>query len=196
MKHFLTLVIFLVLLISCQEQSDKNIELSIVQEKVSENAKLRTNGKVPSDNPIMLEMLNFEHKDLNRIDLLYKEIIENYKNEDYYNNLKQYGFILLLEHGLIEDSDIERKMYYIQEQMNLPNNYPNFKNFYDLLLSLKDQIDKQNIFNIADEFYSKNDLALKNNIHWSDDELKKKKQTELNQQYKLFYRYINVSKSY
>lgn len=184
-RVFLLLLVF----ISCQNQVEKEITTKNLSDKLHENATKVYGGKPPTDNPILKELLTSNDKDLNRVDSIYKSNIEIGKGFDYYENLKQYGFKLVMKHGLVEDGTSEQKKYYINEQISLSNNIPNFDQFYLLLKSSSTFLSKKELIDIGDMFYNKNKEYIEM-IEWPDINSKQNKLNDLYNKYDLFIKNI------
>ncbi|WP_291114976.1 hypothetical protein [Flavobacterium sp. UBA6135] len=126
-----------------------------------------------------------DQKGLKEVDAIYKASMPSSKNEPYYDNLRQIGFMLLISNGLIKDGTKEQKLYYINEQLESIANLPNFNDFYLLLNSLKSEVSLSELTGYSDKFFNKN-LALINEIGWKNEDEKIQKISELNEALRLF----------
>jgi hypothetical protein len=164
MKKLLYLLIILPLLWSCQEESEKKPELNMFSKKLAKQAITDdvNSFQPPWSNPIMMELTN-PKKELNKADSIYRAEIEKSNAKAYYLNLKQFGFIAMIEHGLIEEGTKEQKEFYINEQLSLEVNLLNFENFYALLSSSQVDFSKSELQDFAERFYSKNKNYIENN---------------------------------
>lgn len=174
---------------SCQVQN----EMSLWEEKNPEIAQTYFKEQVPRNHPIMLELEHFDEKDLQRIDLLYRKSIQEDKNKPYINNLKLYGFDLMIKHGLKEDENVERKLFYIEEQLSVPHNLPNIGQFYRLMISLIGQVDDDVITQKISTFRDKNFSILENSNNFTT-EFQRKKKIELYRTDLFFHRESWVKK--
>lgn len=155
------------------------------------DTKQNTDGRLPIGHPIMKELTTFKSKDLKRVDKLYRKSVKECNDFDYCDNLKQFGFRLVLEHGLLENGTKEQKLFYLNEQLNAESNLPNFNQFYSLLNALKKDIPKEDYKKFGDRFYEKN-IKIIEATEWSNPNSKNEKLTQLKQNYKLFKRVINL----
>jgi hypothetical protein len=193
MKNFLYIILILIA-ISCHENKDKNIENKIQGLKVSAQAKESNLGNPPSDNPLILELLSFKEADLNRVDQLYIKTVNETKDQEYIDNLKQIGFKVIILHGLIETGTLGQKQYYINEQMNSKTNLPNISDFFALLESVKGNFSKIEIIDLGNKFYNKN-LKVLERLNFPDEKVKKSEILNLKQKYKMFQRNIATLKN-
>jgi hypothetical protein len=172
-------------LISCNNEKNEVIETSIVGKELNQNASNRNSFNPPSDHPIKVEFKLVDQKGLNEVDLIYKSSVPTSKNEPYYDNLRQVGFMLMVRNGLIEEGTKQQKLYYINEQLESAANLPNYNDFYLLLNSLKSEVSLSELTGYSDKFYNKN-LALIKEIGWENEEEKTQKINELNAALSLF----------
>jgi len=179
------LFILFVFFVSCNNDKNEAIEKSIVGEKLHQNALNRNSFNPPSNHPIKIEFKLVNQKGLNEVDAIYKASMPASKNEPYYDNLRQMGFMLMIRNGLIKDGTKEQKLYYINEQLESAANLPNYNDYYLLLNSLKAEVSLKELTVYADKFYNKN-LALINEIGWENEEEKTQKIDELNASLSLF----------
>lgn len=171
--------------ISCNTEKNEIIERSIVGEELHQNAINRKSFHPPMDHPIQVEFKLVEQKGLVEVDKIYKSTVPTSKNEPYYDNLRQFGFMLLIRNGLIEDGTKEQKLYYINEQLESSANLANGKDFYLLLNSLKSEVSLKELKEYSDKFYNKN-IALVNEINLEKEEDKIKEINKLNEALGLF----------
>lgn len=179
------LLLLSAIIISCNNEKNEVIERSIVGEQLHQNALNRNSFNPPSDHPVKAEFMLEDQKGLNEVDAIYKTSMPSTKNEPYYDNLRQIGFMLMIRNGLIKDGTKEQKLYYINEQLESVANLPNFNDFYLLLNSLKSHVSLKKLTEYSDKFYNKN-LALINEIGWEKEEDKTKEINKLNEALKLF----------
>lgn len=179
------LLLLSVIMISCNNEKNEVIENAIVGEELHQNALNRNSFNPPADHPIKAEFMLEDQKGLNEVDAIYKASMPSTKNEPYYDNLRQIGFMLLISNGLIKDGTKEQKLYYINEQLESVANFPNFNNFYLLLNSLKSDVSAKELTSYSDKFYTKN-LALINETSWENEDIKTQKINELNEALRLF----------
>lgn len=172
-------------LISCHNEKNEAIEKSIVDEKLHQKALNKNSFNPPSDHPIKVEFKLVNQKGLKEVDAIYQASMPASKNEPYYDNLRQFGFMLMIRNGLIEEGTKEQKLYYMNEQLESVANIINFNDFYLLLNSLKSEVSLSELTGYSDKFYNKN-LALINEIGWENEDEKTQKINELNAALKLF----------
>ena len=184
-------IVALVCLFSCQENKDKAIESQLRGIEVNKQATASMPGKPPVDNPIFQELLNFKKVDLNRVDRVYIRSINEAKDKDYLDNLKQFGFQVLVKHGLIKDGSSKQKLFYINELLNSQANFANITDFYALLLSENYNLPKNELIKIEKSFYDKNEKLI-NSLDWTDKKKQKDISRELNYRHMLFKRYVNA----
>lgn len=189
MKNILFGILFV--FISCNEQNDTIIEQQIVGDELKKNGVSDLSSKPSPKHPIITELLTFESKNLSRIDALYRKSITECADLEYCDNLKQYGFKLVIKHGLLDEGTNEQKLFYVNEQLESTSNFPNFNEFYSLLKSLKKDISNDRLRKHAVDFYDKN-LKLIEDIDWPTSESKNNKIIELKQNHKLFLRYNEI----
>lgn len=186
-------LIYLAVLIgfySCHEYKSKEIQNQLNGIEVNKQSKISNFGKPPGDNPIMKELLHFDKPDLNRIHQLYIKTINEAKDQEYLDNLKQYGFLVLVTHGLINNGTTEQKKYYIKEQLSSQANFPSIINFYNLIRSDNLNLSVTELEKIEKQFYTKN-FNLINSLNWIDLNAKKDKLRELNNKHILFSHFLS-----
>ncbi|MDP2159123.1 MAG: hypothetical protein Q8K02_01465 [Flavobacterium sp.] len=179
------LFIIFIFFVSCNNDKNEVIESAIVGEELHENALNRNSFNPPSDHPIKAEFMLEDQKGLNEVDAIYRSSVPSSKNEPYYDNLRQIGFMLMIRNGLIEYGTKQQKLYYINEQLESSANLPNFNDFYLLLNSLKSEVSAKELTSYSDKFYTKN-LALINETSWENEDIKTQKINELNEALRLF----------
>lgn len=174
-----------IVLISCNNEKNGVIERSIVGEELNKNALNRNSFNPPMNHPIKAEFMLVNQKGLKEVDAIYKSSVPPSQEEPYYDNLRQIGFKLLIKNGLIEKGSKEQKLFYINEQLDSSANFPNFKDFYLLINSLKTDISQKELTEYSNKFYNKN-IALINEIDWEKEDDKTQIIDELNQALGLF----------
>jgi hypothetical protein len=191
MKYSLLFISVLIVL-SCAEEKDTAIVTNEIGKKVELAAVNRTNGSVPGDNPIFVALkrndLSFEEADL-----IYRNNIEKYINQDYYLNLQHYGFMLVMQNNLEKLGDKNQKIYYLKQQTALKRNFPNIKNFYALLASCFSFMDKDELKTISDSFYAKNYAEIQK-ADLGNLETKKRISNSLINEQRLFEKFVNNQK--
>ena len=126
-----------------------------------------------------------------------RELVETYKKDigtakpDYLTNLKNMWFVLLNPRIILEGTEDE-KLFLIHEQLNVDNNLAYIKDFYNLLISVKN-IDKVEKEKIANSYFDKN-LKVIESVEWSNPEEKKSKETELVYAKRTFFLLLNNAK--
>ena len=175
----------LVTLTSCNNDKNEVIENTIIGEELHQNALKRNSFNPPADHPIKVEFKLVNQKGLNEVDAIYKASMPASKNEPYYDNLRQFGFMLMIRNGLIAEGTKEQKLYYMNEQLESVANIINFNDFYLLLNSLKSEVSLSELTGYSDKFFNKN-LALINEIGWENEDEKTQKISELNEALRLF----------
>jgi hypothetical protein len=193
MKKIIYLIAFFALF-SCQNSKDNDIESQLRGLEVNNQSKTSVLGKPPVDNPLFVELLNFKEVDLNRVDKLYIKSINEAKGQEYLDNLKQFGFHLIMRHGLLETGTAEQKQYYINEQLNSQANFANILDFYSLIMSGKNNLSGTELKNIENLFFSKN-YKLINSLNWTDLKTKGELLRQLNYRHMLFGRYLSSFKN-
>jgi len=92
-------------------------------------------------------------------------------DDKYEEDLKNMWFCLISSKVCNEGND-EQKRYFLNEQINLSSNMPNYGRFYSLLRSCsfmeRDEMDR-----VASRFYSKNKLVLENMEYENEEQGKK-----------------------
>lgn len=188
MKKIIYLVAFFGLF-SCQNIKDKDIESQLRSIEVDNQSESNILGKPPVDNPLFLELLNFKEVDLNRVDKLYKKSIIDAKGQEYLDNLKQFGFQVVMKHGLLQTGSVIQIQYYINEQLNSQANFSGILDFYSLIMSSKNSLSSFELKNIENQFFSKN-FKLINSLNWTDLKTRVELLRQLNYRHMLFNRYL------
>lgn len=178
-------LMFLFLLISCVDEKKETIERNLIGKELNKNATNINSFNPPANHPVKVELMRVEQKGLVEVDEIYKSSVPSSKNEQYYDNLRQIGFVLLLKNGLIEDGTKDQKLYYVKEQLQSSANLLNVKDFYLLLNSLKPYVPLKELNHYSNQFYSKN-LSLINEINWEKEQDKKIEINKLNESLRLF----------
>jgi hypothetical protein len=186
MKNLIYVLLVLPLFWSCQDQVENPSEIKTLSKKIAKQAVSDdvNSYSPPMSNPIK-NMLFSTSKNLTEADRIYRAHIEESNAKAYYLNLKQIGFMAMIEHGLIEEGTKEQKEFYINEQLNLEVNLLNFKNFYLLLASSQDDFSKQELLEFAERFYSKNKNYIENNKNLKESD-KNEDLEKLNTNYDYF----------
>ncbi|WP_417367503.1 hypothetical protein [Flavobacterium beibuense] len=92
-------------------------------------------------------------------------------DDEYVEDLKNMWFCLISS-KISSDGDEEQKRYFLNEQISLSSNMPNYGKFYFLLRSCS-FMEREEMSKIASQFYSKNKAVLENIKYESDEEEKK-----------------------
>lgn len=192
MKNIFIIGMMVLALISCSEQKDQALINAENGATVSKKANLIVDGQIPSDNPLYLAFINEKKYSLNEADKIYRAEIEKSKKFRYHKNLQHIGFKFVMDSGLAETGTKDQKLFYLNEQVKMKRNFPNFENFYTLLISCKPFMNKDQILKIEAEFYLKNIKALKN-AEFGDKSDKQQKITNLLRQKQLFERFIETN---
>jgi hypothetical protein len=147
---------FLIVFISCNFEKSTEIERNLMGKELNENALNKESYNPPMNHPVKAAFMSVNPIGLKEADGIYKSSMPSSKNELYYDNLRQIGFMLLVKNGLIEYGTVEQKLYYINEQLESVSNMPNFKDFYLLLNSLKSEVSQEVLIEFSNKFYNKN----------------------------------------
>ncbi|MFD2890858.1 hypothetical protein ACFS5J_02395 [Flavobacterium chuncheonense] len=190
MKKILTLLCTVLLTLGCSDPKEKEIIEAQKDFDMIKTSKSYINSQIPYDNVLYSSFINKKNKNLDEADKVYKSEISKAKNTPYYNNLKHIGFKFIMENGLTEKGTNSQKEFYLYEQIELKRNFPNFSNFYSLLISCKEFKNKSELIEISNQFYIKNKNEI-DRVIFGEKENKKSKLNDLTQQQKLFIRYIN-----
>jgi len=150
------LALFFIVFISCNSEKSTEIERNLVGKELHENALKKESYNPPMNHPVKAAFMSANPIGLKEADDIYKSSMPSSKNELYYDNLRQIGFMLLIKNGLIEKGTQEQKLYYINEQLESVANLPNFKDFYLLLNSLKSEVSQEVLIEFSNKFYNKN----------------------------------------
>lgn len=185
---YLLVILFGAIIISCNNQADPAIEAKETAKSNETQAKEKTLGQVPGDNPIFLALKDGKTRSVNEADALYRENIDNAKETDYQINLKHLGFKLVCEAGLNEKGSKVQKEFYLNEQIRLERNFPGFENFFSLLASC-DFLSKAQKLEIAEAFYNKNLIQI-DKVTWPEEKNKSNKIIKLKRSYTLFQRRV------
>lgn len=192
MKNILFLILITVVLCSCEEHTNQDAEINTISKKLSSQATTDdVNSFDPPMNNSIKALLYTEEKKLKVADSIYRTDIEKSNAKAYYENLKQIGFLVMINHGLIEEGTKEQKEFYINEQLNLDINLLNINNFYKLLSSSQDDFTKNELQDFSTRFYSKNKNSIEKVMKFAKVEDKIKKLEELNSSYEAFKKSLN-----
>lgn len=192
MKNILFLILITVVLCSCEEHTNQGAEIDTISKKLSSQATTDdVNSFDPPMNNSIKALLYTEEKKLKVADSIYRTDIEKSNAKAYYENLKQIGFLVMINHGLIEEGTKEQKEFYIKEQLNLDINLLNINNFYKLLSSCQDDFTKNELQDFSTRFYSKNKNSIEKVMKFAKVEDKIKKLEELNSSYEAFKKSLN-----
>lgn len=96
------------------------------------------------------------------VDAFYRREIEKADGLDHTTNLKNMGFHLVMEKGLLKEGTDVQKKYYLDQQMSLESNLPNFTNFYRLLVASRNLLGLKQAMEYARSFQTKNQMAIEN----------------------------------
>ncbi|MUV04742.1 hypothetical protein GN157_13580 [Flavobacterium rakeshii] len=125
-----------------------------------------------------------------------EELWDRYKKDvevtapDYHDNLKNFWFSIIGDRVINEGSD-EMKLYFLDEQMGLKQNFLNYDRFFRLLDACSLTDDEVETF--ALDFFDRNRKAI-NSILWKTDEDKKDKLGELAYMQRTFFLLRNSDK--
>lgn len=173
------------LLLACQKENEK-VVLDQVNGRRAADAELEiAESKPPRNHPMFEALMQDPSPSLQFCDSIYRTTVLADKGKSYFENLKQYGFLAVIESGLINSGTTEQKQYYINEQLRSTSNLPNIKNFYQLLTSLKGRSNTNELIKQGTAFYVKN-LKIIESDDWADLEAQKAKKLELENEHKSF----------
>ncbi|WP_129752108.1 hypothetical protein [Flavobacterium beibuense] len=96
---------------------------------------------------------------------------------EYIDNLKNMWFCLLCS-KIAKEGSIEEKKFFLNEQINLYSNLPNYNRFYYLLRNCSSFISDDEMKSIATAFYDKNNKIL-NGTNWEDENTEKQYKEDL-----------------
>lgn len=153
LHNFLPIWAAVFLLLSCAsedgvaEQQLKVIHLNAVESGT---------GMIPDDHPIHLMELAATRYTFREVDKIYRKKIKNVKGVPYETNLKNAGFRLVMERGLIKYGTPADKEFYLKEQLGVTVNLVNFEKFYLLLLDSKRFLGIKKAYEYDLLFYNKN----------------------------------------
>lgn len=132
------------------------------------------------------------HYSLEDMDSFYRNEVLKENAAPYSTNLKNMAFSLMIDKGLEEKGSDELKKYYIEEQLKADNNFTTIDKFYDLLLSCRTFMTKEELTKTGNTFFEKNKTAI-NTKQWPEPAQKKEKLLGLFNKHKIFNRYIVVA---
>ncbi|GGB84905.1 hypothetical protein GCM10007424_26200 [Flavobacterium suaedae] len=170
MRKNFYILIYIVLLISCSEDDEGNINTTgkaIATETVK--------SEVPRDRIVYNTFSKIETESLENLINLYKKDIST-AEQGYMTNLKNMWFAILKD-KLFKEGTEEQKLFFINEQLSVENNLFAINEFYSLVLNSK-LLSRSEKESITKSFYNKNSTAI-NSIDWKTPQDKKKKQGEL-----------------
>lgn len=124
------------------------------------------------------------------------DLWERYKKDvevtapDYHDNLKNFWFSIIGDR-VIKEGNGEMKLYFLDEQMGLKQNFLNYDRFFNLLATCPLTDDEVEIY--ALDFFDRNRKAV-NGILWKTEEDKKAKLGELAYMQRTFFLLRNSDK--
>ncbi|OYQ34705.1 hypothetical protein CHU92_11455 [Flavobacterium cyanobacteriorum] len=179
MKKFLLLCIIAGFFASCARATAQGAEVnSPVLEK-------NTEGIIPVEHPFYDIIKDPDSYSIKDIDSYYRKEFLKVDTPDYIPNLKNYAFKILMEKGLPEHGTQEEKLFYLNEQLRLDDNFPNINNFYSLLLSSRDFLKDEELTGMADAFYEKNNKSIEK-ATWPTETQKRNKEKTLRMAHRKF----------
>ena len=171
MKNYILYILFGFFLVSCSNEKEVIINKD-AQDEILERPQGDFKGMIPEDHPLYTIIYkNYETSDLRQLDALYKKHIAPERNKHYTENLKNGAFLIMIKKGLIKEGTNEQKRYYLREQETLSLNLPCTMQFYGLLGSCKNFMSKDEMREIAVNFYNKN-VDVINTSYWPDEKNK------------------------
>lgn len=162
MKKLYVIIPFLILL--------SGSVLAVADDSRSADGQKAENAQVPWDRVFFTVVDGAQLYSLDALVEIYEADIMTAKPE-YTENLKNMWFYILNSRLVKEGSD-DMKRRFLNEQIALKSNMPNYGGFYNLLRSCSSFMEADERQKIADEFYIKNDKFLKG-IEWQDEKVKK-----------------------
>lgn len=175
--YLLSLAVFTVF--SCG--SDKLDRSEPITQQVSEQ---ESRGVIPPGQAISEMTMNPKYTLRELDDFYQKEIAVT--DEHYTSNAKNVIFMSLMDKGLDEIGSQEQKLFYIEEQLALKSNLPNFQGFYKLLGSCSDFLGQEELDAKAIQFFEKNKREIEKAIQWDSEEEQKQKMEKLIEEYNNF----------
>ncbi len=155
MKHtYFTIMIIASCFFASCEQKDESAKAtaSTINLGPAESDK----GAIPDWHPINMMLLKAGQYTFQEVHAMYKKDIENVRGKDYTSNLKNFGFRLAMETGLLKDGTNEEKKFYLDEQMGIDVNVLTFDDFYLLLAKSRAFLGLKAANAYSNAFYAKN----------------------------------------
>lgn len=162
MKKLYAIIPFLILL--------SGSVLAVADDSRSADNQEAENVQVPWDRVFFTVVDGAQLYSLDALVDIYEADIKTAKPE-YADDLKNMWFCIL-NSRLAKEGSNDVKRNFLNEQIALKSNLPNYGGFYNLLRSCSSFMEEDEMEKIASEFYMKNDKFLKG-IDWQDEKLKK-----------------------
>lgn len=126
-------------------------------------------GAVPRDHMIYDMLLSRDKYTLSEVDNLYRTDIIKRDTTHYYSNMQNFAFLILMREDVALDKNgkEEQKKYYVNEMLTAEQTLATHQQFYTLLLSCSDFMDKDELLQKGNAFYKKN-IADIEKIKWRD----------------------------
>ncbi len=153
LSTFFLVGIAALLLPSCAAEEDAVAQSSKV---IHLNPLESERGMIPDDHPINLMELTATRYTFREVDKMYRKHIKNVKGVHYETNLKNAGFRLVMERGLIKEGTPADKEFYLKQQLGVDVNLVNFEKFYLLLVDSKCFLGFKKALEYDHLFYNKN----------------------------------------
>jgi len=126
-------------------------------------------GAVPRDHMIYDMLLSRDKYTLNEVDKLYRTDVVKRDTTHYFSNMQNFAFLILMREDIALDKNgtEEQKKYYVNEMLKAEHTLPTHQQFYTLLLSCSDFMDKDELLQKGNAFYEKNKADIEK-IKWKD----------------------------
>lgn len=165
----LVLPVFLLLFTLVYNKLENRTDDVIVNQEIEKSV-------IPFDR-VIFDVMGDEHRyKTEQLTTFYKLDMKT-ASPDYSADLKNMWFCLLCSKVAAEGSDEEKK-FFLEEQINLDSNLPNYSRFYYLLRNCSSFIDNDEMKSIASSFYDKNNKVL-DSIDWEDNDAEKQYRQDL-----------------
>jgi hypothetical protein len=153
LRSFLSVWTVVLLSLSCASEDDvAEQRLKVIHLNPVESG----TGMIPDDHPIHLMELAATRYTFRDVDKMYRKYIKNVKGVPYETNLKNAGFRLVMERGLIKYGTPADKEFYLKEQLGVNINLVNFEKFYLLMVDSKRFLGFKKAHEYDLLFYNKN----------------------------------------
>ena len=186
--YFLASIILVstAIIISCSDDKEVTPSTEIATKSLTEVSK----SEVPRDRIFYSSLDKVQNASLYELIQLYKKDVGT-AEKDYSTNLKNMWFAVL-KNKLAAEGTEEQKLFFIHEQISLPDNLAFFTDFYNMLAASK-LLDRAGKEEMAAAFYEKNLKAI-NEVQWHTPAEQKNKKTELVYAQSIFHKLVASQK--